>query len=94
MATLHAPVRNTNVTTYTFKAVVEQDDDRWHAYSPTFVDRGGATWGDTREEALENLEEVLKMVVLSLIEHGEPILTEQSRDAVGVSENPLVVVNV
>jgi predicted RNase H-like HicB family nuclease len=62
------------VTTYTFNAIIEPDDDRWHAYCPTLVERGGATWGETREEALANLEEVVKMVVASRVEHGEPIV--------------------
>jgi predicted RNase H-like HicB family nuclease len=60
------------VTTYTFKAVIEPDDDRWHAYCPALVERGGATWGDTPEEALTNLEAVVKMVVASFTEHGGP----------------------
>jgi predicted RNase H-like HicB family nuclease len=61
------------MTTYTFKVVIEPDDDRWHAYCPALVARGGATWGATPEEAPANLEAVVKMVVASLAEHGEPI---------------------
>jgi predicted RNase H-like HicB family nuclease len=79
------------LTTYTFKVVVEPDDDRWHAYCPSLVDRGAATWGHTREEALANIEEVLKMVVASMLEHGEPI---QSGDTVQISQEPLVAVTV
>jgi predicted RNase H-like HicB family nuclease len=79
------------LTTYTFKVVVEPDDDRWHAYSPSLVDRGAATWGHTREEALANIEEVLKMVVASMLEHGEPI---QPGDTVQISQEPLVAVTV
>jgi predicted RNase H-like HicB family nuclease len=60
------------VTTYSFKAIVEPDEDRWHAYCLALVDRGGATWGDTREQAVANLEEVVK-IVASMIEHSEPI---------------------
>ena len=33
------------MTTYAFKVVIEPDDDRWHAYCPALVERGGATWG-------------------------------------------------
>ena len=33
--------------------------------------RVGATWGATREEALANLDEVIRMVVASMIGHGE-----------------------
>ncbi len=62
------------MTTYTFKAIIEPDEDRWHAYCPALVERGGATWGETREEALANLEEVVRMVVASMVEHGEPMV--------------------
>jgi predicted RNase H-like HicB family nuclease len=79
------------LTTYTFKVVIEPDEDRWHASCPTLVSRGAATWGQTREEALANIEEVLKMVVASMIEHGEPI---QAGEAVQISREPLVAVTV
>jgi predicted RNase H-like HicB family nuclease len=62
------------VTTYTFKAIIEPDEDRWHAYCPALVHRGGATCGETREQALANFEEVVKMVVASMVERAEPIL--------------------
>ena len=58
--------------TYTFKVVVEPDDDRWSAYAPALVAKGGATWGRTREEALKHIQEVIPMVVETLIEDGEP----------------------
>lgn len=79
--------------TYTFKVVVEPDEDRWHAYCPALIEKGGATWGYTREEALKNIEEVVKMVVESLLEHGEPI-PEQPSDHVEVSVEPKVAVTV
>ena len=60
--------------TYTFNVVVEADEDRWHAYCPALVDQGAATWGNTEQEALKNIREVVQMVVESLTEHGQPIL--------------------
>ena len=54
------------MTTYTFKVVIEPDDNRRYAYCPALVERGGSTWGATPEEALANLETVVKMVVASL----------------------------
>src|ERR1035441_4280993 len=33
--------------------------------------QGGATWGNTQQEALKNIQEVVQMVVESLMEHGE-----------------------
>jgi predicted RNase H-like HicB family nuclease len=62
--------------TYTFEIVIEPDDDRWVAYSPLLKEKGGATWGYTREEALKNINEVLEMVVESMIEDGEPVPEE------------------
>jgi predicted RNase H-like HicB family nuclease len=79
------------MTTYTFKVIVEPDEDRWHAYCPALVERGAATWGATREEALANINEVVKMVVASLIEHGEAIAPAET---VEVSRDPRVAVTV
>jgi predicted RNase H-like HicB family nuclease len=81
------------VTTYTFKVVVEPDEDAWYASCPALVRQGGATWGTTREEALANLDEVMRMVVASMIEHGEPI-PEEPTGAACVSEEQLVAVTV
>ena len=79
------------MTSYVFKVVVEPDEDRWHAYCPALVDRGAATWGATREEALANIEDVVKMVVASMIEHGEAI---EPADTVEVSREPRVAVTI
>jgi predicted RNase H-like HicB family nuclease len=82
------------VTTYTFAAVVEPDEERWYAYCPALVRQGGATWGETRAEALANLEQVVKMVVVSMIEHGETIIEGAPKGTAQVSEEPLVAVTV
>jgi len=82
------------VTTYTFTAVVEPDEDRWYAYCPALLTRGGTSWGGTREEALANLEQVVKMVVASMVEHGEPIIGGAPKGTARVSEEPLVAVTV
>jgi predicted RNase H-like HicB family nuclease len=82
------------VTTYTFKVVIEPDDDRWYAYCPALVERGSATWGATPEEAFTNLETVVKMVVASLAEHGESIVEAAPSGLVEVSLEPLVAVTV
>lgn len=62
--------------TYTFEIVIEPDEDRWVVYSPLLKEKGGATWGYTKEEALKNINEVLEMVVESMIEDGEQIPEE------------------
>ena len=79
--------------TYTFKVVVEPDEDRWHAYCPALLQKGGATWGYTEKEALKNIREVVQMVVESLLEHGDPI-PEQPGEQVEVSLQPKVAVTV
>lgn len=50
------------MTTYTFRVVVEPDEDRWRAYCPSLEAQGAATWGHTREEALQHILEVLGII--------------------------------
>jgi len=59
--------------TYTFKVVVEPDEDRWFAYCPALQKYGAATWGTTREEALKHINEVVEIVIDELQEDGIPI---------------------
>ena len=59
--------------TYTFKVVVEPDEDRWHAHCPALEQYGAATWGNTYEEALKHIQEVVQMVIEELAEDGIPI---------------------
>ena len=77
------------LTTYTFRIVVEPDEDRWRAYCPELEAQGAATWGYTREEAIDNIREVMEMVVAELVEEGKPVPA-----TVQVSEEPLVAVTV
>ncbi len=79
--------------TYTFKVIVEPDEDRWHAYCPALLRQGAATWGYTQEEALKSIEEVVKMVVESMIEHGDPI-PEGPKEEVEVFPESRVAVTV
>jgi predicted RNase H-like HicB family nuclease len=78
-----------HVTTYTFRVVVEPDEDRWRAYCPALEEQGAATWGDTREEALQHIREVLEMIVAELLDEGKPVPANAA-----VSEEPLVAVTV
>jgi predicted RNase H-like HicB family nuclease len=77
------------VTTYTFRVVVEPDEDRWRAYCPALEAQGAATWGNTREEVLRHIREVLEMIVAELTEEGTPLPAN-----VAVSEELLVAVTV
>jgi predicted RNase H-like HicB family nuclease len=77
--------------TYNFRIVVEPDGERWHAYSPALVGQGGATWGRTQHEPVKSIQEVIQMVVESLLQHGEVLPTEPA-DQVQVSGEPQVAV--
>jgi len=79
--------------TYTFKVVVEPDEDRWHAYCPALERQGASTWGHTREEALKHIDEVVQLVVESMVEHGDK-LPEETTDEVQITVEPRVTVNV
>jgi predicted RNase H-like HicB family nuclease len=79
--------------TYTFKIVIEPDEDRWHAYCPVLEHQGASTWGYTREEASKHINEVVQLVVDSMVEHGEA-LPEESTDEVQVTVEPRVTVTV
>jgi predicted RNase H-like HicB family nuclease len=64
--------------TYSFKVVVEPDEDAqgnpaWHAYCPALESVGGATSGKTRDEALSNINEVVRMIVQEFIDEGKPL---------------------
>jgi len=79
--------------TYTFKVVVERDEDRWHAYCPALEQYGAATWGNTRDEALKHIQEVVQMVIEELAEDGIPI-PEGPRSDVQVFQDTRVAVTV
>lgn len=79
--------------TYTFKVVVEPDEDRWHAYCPALEQYGATTWGNTHEEALKHIQEVVQMVIEELAEDGIPI-PEGPRSNVQVFQDTRVAVTV
>jgi len=79
--------------TYTFKVVVEPDENRWHAYCPALEQYGAATWGNTHEEALKHIQEVVEMVIEELAEDGIPI-PEGLRSDVQVFQDTRVAVTV
>ncbi len=77
--------------TYIFKVEVEQDDDgRWGAEIPTLP--GCGTWGYTREEALEALQEGAQAYMEVSIEHNDPLPPEPEKDLMVVPNSPVVTV--
>ena len=79
--------------TYSFKVVIEPDEDRWHAYCPALEQYGAATWGNTAAEALKHIHEVVQMVVEELAEDGIP-LPEGPNEDVAVFPDTRVAVTV
>ena len=59
---------------YTFRAIIEPDEDGYHGYVPALP--GCHTCGDTIEETKENLREALTLFMASLLDDGEPIPEE------------------
>jgi predicted RNase H-like HicB family nuclease len=86
------------VKTYNFKVVVEPDEDfdgnpaGWHTYCPALEHVGGSTWGETEAEALKKINDVVHLVIESMVAHGEPI--PQPADPVEVTVEPRVAVTV
>jgi len=76
---------------YLFKIVIEKDEDVYHAYCPAL--KGASTWGYTKEEAIRNIQEVIQMVVESMIEHGE-LIPETSTEQVQILLEPAIAVNI
>jgi predicted RNase H-like HicB family nuclease len=85
--------------TYNSKVVIEPDEDfdgnpaGFHAYCPALERVGGSTWGATEAEALRNIDQVIRLVIESMVEHGEAI-PEEPRDQVEVTVEPRVAVTV
>ena len=59
--------------TYVFKVELAPDGDGWRAFCPAWEHIGASTWGCTRNEAMQNIREVLELVLQDLIEENDPI---------------------
>jgi predicted RNase H-like HicB family nuclease len=79
---------------YTLAVVVEPDRGMWHAYCPTLLDYGAATWGATREEALGHIREVVAMVVERMVEEGVPVPVTPADHGPASGERIVVAVGV
>ena len=84
---------------YTFKVVLEKDkwpdepDEKaiWRAYIPALP--AAHAWGDTQQEALENLRNAVELILEDMLEQGEPI-PEELHSHVKVSNKPLITVTI
>jgi len=76
--------------TYIFRVEIEQEEDgRWSAEVPTLS--GCATWGHTKEEALQSIREATELYIESLLAHGETVPIDAPN---AVMEEPAVAVTV
>lgn len=75
---------------YVFEVALEQDDDgRWSAVIPALA--GCATWGYTREEALESLTEAAKAYLEVLLAEGRISPNELAKKATVLPETRVTV---
>ncbi|HZX14338.1 MAG TPA: type II toxin-antitoxin system HicB family antitoxin [Thermodesulfobacteriota bacterium] len=82
----------TKLKSYIFRAEIEQEEDgRWSAEIPLLP--GCATWGYTKEEALQALRDAAQAYIEVLIEDGKPIPSEP-KEEVEIVEAPVVAVTV
>ncbi len=84
---------------YTFKVVLEKDkwpdetDEKavWRAFIPSI--KAAHAWGDTKQQALENLQNAVELILEDMLEQGKEI-PQEFRQEVQVSEEPLLTVSV
>jgi len=91
--------RELQMKSYTFKVVLEKDkwpdepeaEAIWRAYIPILP--AAHAWGDTQQEALENLRNAVDLIIEEMLERDEPI-PEEPRSHVKTSKEPLITVTV
>ena len=72
--------------TYVFQVELKPDEEGWRACYPPWEDMGASTWGNIREQALQNIQEVLGIMIEEFVEEGRPIsATETLRVAEGAA---------
>ena len=84
---------------YLFQVVFEQDkwpdepDTKaiWRAYIPVLP--AAHAWGNTQQEAYENLKNAVDLIIEDLVADGKPIPTEPAPQ-VQVSNEPLLAVTI
>ena len=61
---------------YRFRIELEPDEDVWFVRCPILEPYGAATWGETQDQARERMQEVLCLVLETMLEEGIPIPDE------------------
>ena len=62
------------MTTYTLKAIIEPDEDRWRAYCPALVDRAARLGARPARRPSPTWKRSSRWVVASMVAHGEPVV--------------------
>ncbi len=75
------------MTSYVFKVVIELDEHEdgrkaYQAYCPDIEE--AVTWGDTRKEAFQRIDELLQTLVQMRIEKGLPVPAIQEVESAAV----------
>ena len=65
-------------TTFRIGVILEPDEGGFHAFCPGLA--GCHTWGATQKEALENLKEAATLYIESMLAHGDPMLSRETRE--------------
>ncbi len=60
---------------YSFTIVIEPDEEGYHAFAPAL--RGCHSFGETLDEAKQNIAEAMELHLESMVEDGEPIPIER-----------------
>ena len=62
--------------TYIFPVTLESDEEGWRVFSPPLESMGASTWGETQEEALKNIREVLAVMLEEFLEEGKDVAAQ------------------
>ncbi|MGI8668996.1 MAG: type II toxin-antitoxin system HicB family antitoxin [Aridibacter sp.] len=74
---------------YSFTIVIEKDEDAYHAFVPALS--GCHSFGDTIDEARQNISEALELHLEVMIEDGETIPIEKEPFFVSRLSIPIAV---
>ena len=58
---------------YVFSVVVVPEEDVWRARVPELAAEGASTWGHTQERAVENVQDVVRMIIKKLVSEGRQV---------------------
>lgn len=75
--------------TYVFPVTLESDEEGWRAFSPSLESMGASTWGETQEEALKNIREVLAVMLEEFLEEGR----DMSAQGIVATEGTVITIS-